>query len=136
MDIEKYQKQHMEILDEIQILRKLIADGLDTKAEEVCEALIRMNFKVKVHLASEDKFVYPRLLKSADPNTSSQAASFQSEMGDIAKVYNRFSRKWYKAEHIAADPALFQDQANSIFTALHNRIRQEEKNLYPLAAAC
>lgn len=34
MDIEKYQKQHMEILDEIQILRKLIADGLDTKAEE------------------------------------------------------------------------------------------------------
>ncbi|GGA38595.1 hemerythrin domain-containing protein [Sphingomonas psychrolutea] len=126
MDRVSLSKEHAE-LDALAV--RLLAE-VDAKAPgETLSALRwRLNHVLMVHLAKEDKVLYPRLL--AKPETRALAQRFASEMGDLAKVYLGYASKW-TIERIQADWQGFGEETREVMAALRRRILREERDLYP-----
>jgi len=134
MNIDKFTDEHVLILRAVTDLKALAKDGIGQNADAIAKSIVRMSSSIKLHLAAEDRYVYPTLANSSDPAIAKLGTQFQQEMGGIAAAYVEFAGKWNTAPNVAADPEGFKDHANAIFKALHERIQRENKELYPLAA--
>lgn len=133
MDIDRYRQQHNDILAHISALRALIAQGIEAKAEDIAQLLATMSSHIKFHLASEDSVLYPAMRASSRPEVAALGERFQAEMQGIARNYGTFIDRWRVGTHIAAAPEDFRNEANAVFRALHERIRKENQELYPIA---
>lgn len=133
MDIQHYRQQHDEILGHVAGLRGLIARGIGTHADAIAGALAAMNATVRLHLASEDSVLYPTLRASSHPDVAELGERFRVEMVGIAGAYGGFIGRWRSGAHIASSPEEFRDEADAVFNALHQRIRREDRELYPVA---
>ena len=126
-------KQHAGIVETVETLSgylteaRLAADASGAKA-----VMAVLAGKLGVHLAMEDKVLYPELMKSPDPRTRATAEGFASEMGDIAEAFTAYTKKW-PATSIGSSPAGFIRETNEIFGILSKRVAAEESVLYPLA---
>jgi hypothetical protein len=133
MNIDKFQRDHARINDSVTKLRELVRSGIPANAAAICTVLLDMNTVIKLHLAAEDRFLYPALSGSSEPNAAATARQFQDEMGGIAKVYGEFAGKWLSPDKIRNGAEAFRAEANAVFKALNERIQREERALYPLA---
>jgi hemerythrin-like domain-containing protein len=133
MNIDKFKKDHDEIVSQVNELRELVQSGIMENATEIAKLIINMSTVIKLHLAAEDRMLYPAYSKSKDSSISKVGHMFQKEMGDIASAYLEFVGRWNRAARLSQDPAGFREEANNIFKALHFRIQRENKELYPLA---
>ncbi len=133
MNIEKFKKDHNEIMALMTELKKLVQSGIAENAGPIAKQIVAMSSLIKLHLAAEDQVFYPALLKSKDPSVSKIGQKFQLEMGDIASAYKQFAGKWNIESKVSSDPAGFKEEANNVFTVLHQRIQKENQELYPLA---
>jgi hemerythrin-like domain-containing protein len=133
MDIEHYRQQHEQILGHVSTLRELIAGGIGTNADAIARELSGMSMSIRFHLASEDSVLYPALRASSHPEVAAVGERFQSEMDGIAGAYAAFVGRWRVGAHIASSSEEFRAEANAVFKALHERIRREEQELYPVA---
>lgn len=133
MDIEKLKRDHNEILAQVTQLKKFSHSGIVENADAIARQIVSMSSLIKLHLAAEDRVLYPALAKSADPDIARTGKEFQLEMGDIAAAYMKFAGNWNIAKKVSADPEGFRDDANNIFQALNRRIQLENSKLYPLA---
>lgn len=133
MDIERFKKEHVDLLAAVTALRELVHLGVGEQAEAIHRQLSAMNSAIKLHLAAEDRMLYPALMKAADPAVARTGQQFQQEMGGLAATYLAFATRWSLAGKIAADPQGFRDDANGVFKALHLRVQRENRELYPLA---
>ena len=88
-----------------------------------------MSGKLKLHLAVEDKALYPKLLACNDTKIKEMAASFQKEMGSIKGVVDEYAKKW-NAQSIKGSPAEFVKESKKLFDALGTRIKKENDELY------
>lgn len=89
---------------------------------------------LKVHLAMEDKTLYPELLGKGG-QTGELAEQFVQEMGTIAGVLGDFSKRWGNPEDIASDRARFAEETSQLVEAVGDRISRENTQLFPLADA-
>ena len=88
--------------------------------------------KLTVHLAMEDRSLYPRLAEVNVQNSRGIAQAFQKEMGGLAGAFSEYNQKW-QVNAIAADPAGFARDTHAVFAAIGRRIARENNELYPLA---
>lgn len=133
MNIEKFKREHVDLLAAVSALRDLVQGGVQAHAEAIVTQLVTMSSAIKLHLAAEDRMLYPVLAHAADPQVAQVGQQFQQEMGDIAHAYASFAARWNLAGKISADPEGFRADANSVFKALHQRVQRENRELYPLA---
>ena len=133
MNIDKFKKDHEEILAQVNDLRELVQSGISENAAAIAKLVVTMSSAIKLHLAAEDRMLYPAYSKSNDSSISKIGQMFQKEMGEIASVYLEFVKRWSIPSKVSADPMRFREEANSIFKALHQRIQRENKELYPLS---
>lgn len=133
MNIDKFKNDHEEILDQVNDLRELVQSGIVENASAIAKLVVTMSSAIKLHLAAEDRVLYPAYSKSNDSSISKIGQVFQKEMGEIASVYLEFVRRWSIPSKVSADPMRFREEANSVFKALHQRIQRENKELYPLS---
>lgn len=133
MNMQKYQQDHNKILAHISELRKLVHQGITENADEIANMIVAMSSIIKLHLAKEDRFLYPTLAKSKDPEIAMIGTEFQAEMGGVASTYTVFAHDWSIGKSIADQPEAFRASANMIFKALHIRIQRENVELYPAA---
>jgi hypothetical protein len=134
MDIDKYTNDHVQILRAVTDLKALAKGGIAQNADPIAKSIVGMSATIKLHLAAEDRYVYPTLANSANPVVANLGTKFLRQMGGIAAAYAEFAGKWNRAASVAADPEGFREHANAIFKALHERIQRENEELYPLAA--
>lgn len=134
MKLQRFEHDHHAILDGIHQLRKLIATGIEHNAQSITQLLLKMSAEIKLHLAVEDRVVYPAFANSGRPELAAMGRFYQSEMGDLSRVYTAFAGRWNLPERVAADPAGFRDEANAVFKALFLRTKREESELYPAYA--
>lgn len=85
-----------------------------------------------MHLAAEDKFVYPVLIKHQNSKIKTTAEAFINEMGELAKIFEEYKMKYLGASKIAENATTFLLDSKKVFTALNERIRKEDLSLYPL----
>jgi len=135
MDITNFQDHHAEVLGiATAIERRLDPAGVAADPAVVSADVVRLFGKFSIHLAIEDKALYPRLAQAADPELRRMAQRFQEEMGGLTQRFDAYRKAWPGPLAIARDPARFVAETRAILTQLRNRIGREDAALYPLAA--
>lgn len=114
-----------------QIETWFVPGKLPGAAAEARKALSKLAGKVNVHLAMEDRALYPRLKAHPDKTLRQTAEAFDSEMSQISAVFSAYDRKWSEGA-IRADAAGFVRETKDIFAALGKRIERENTILYPM----
>lgn len=129
MTRELLSKEHREI---DALARELLGVVARTQRPEQGLASLRwrLNHILMVHLVKEDQLLYPALRKSNNPDIAAIAIKFSAEMGGIAKQFIEYMQVWNEAS-IKADWPGFCSDTRSLLTALRERVRREERDLYP-----
>lgn len=127
-------EQHAEILQILRELQSKAASGVEAHHKEIAKLLIKLRFKVKLHLASEDKILFPVVRNAGDCPERALLAGYETEMQELAGVFLEFVHRWEYAEQIAEHAADFLKEATGAMDALTRRIAREEQELYPAIA--
>src|SRR3546814_410348 len=135
MEIDHFKKQHVEILQGIFTLRKLAHAGIKENAYEIVHQLDVLTSVVNLHLAIEDRILYPTLQKAGDQRLADMSRAYQEEMQGIANAYIAFARKWGKVAAVAEKAEQFRQEANAMLKTLHTRMRKENTEFYPAIEA-
>lgn len=90
----------------------------------------RFHRTLLMHLAKEDKLLYPQLARSPLPRTAHIAAQFASDVCGLAQDYAAYMQRW-SIERIEAEWTTFGRETCVILAALTVRIAREEAELYP-----
>ena len=131
MNIDRFKEAHIQILDSIAALRSHAHAGIAENAEQIAGLIVSMSSVIKVHLAAEDRTIYPALETTANGRLAQLGRRFQDEMVKIAADYNSFSRQWNTVGRVRADPEGFRAQANLVLRALYERVQREDRDFYP-----
>lgn len=90
----------------------------------IVERLLVMSAHIKIHLASEDRLLYPKLATSNDSGVSVMANQYQAEMGGLSAALRDFVERWRIADWVASDPEGFRAASNQVLRALHDVVRR------------
>jgi iron-sulfur cluster repair protein YtfE (RIC family) len=129
---ESFRQQHAEIMDMVRRIEPNLVPGkLAAGAAEMRSLVASLTGKLTIHLAMEDKALYPSLLKHADAGVRETAQKFIDEMSGIKPQIQKFSSTWTE-QAIRADSARFCAEMRQVFAALGDRIQREDGQLYAL----
>ncbi len=135
MNIDKFKRQHVDIIGCIAALRQASQAGVSENAAEIARLIISMSSVIKLHLAVEDQILYPALRSGNNAILARMGQKFQNEMGSIASAYMMFAGRWNQAEKVARDPQGFRSDANSVLKIVHARMQKENTVFYPAIEA-
>ena len=128
---QRYRDQHDGLLAlATEISGSLNVEELTKDASQARALLSQLLGKLTVHLAMEDKSLYPSLLEQGDEQVKKMAQKFSDEMGGIAQAVENYAKTWSSATAIQNDAVTFVDQTKGIFSALADRIDKENNQLY------
>ena len=129
-----FRRQHREILDVVrQLETKLVVATIEQDTSDAIRGhLNELAGKLTVHLAMEDKALYPRLLVHGSPQLRKIAADVVRDMGGIQAVFREYVIRWSVPQRIQANAAEFIRETNEILEALKRRITREDTELYPM----
>ena len=131
MNMDLYITKHRIIQDYLHQLTTLINGTLDrANATLIAELINKTTGVLNMHLASEDSFVYPKLLESSDTRVRSITQRYMDEMTKIADAYLAFHKKYNTPSKILAETAEFKQTFKKVRDALLLRMEREEKELY------
>ncbi|MEG6584618.1 hemerythrin domain-containing protein [Dendrosporobacter sp. 1207_IL3150] len=126
-------RQHNDIKELAEKINAYRSEQLVTEnAFNITMLIGQLSGKIKVHMTTEDKFVYPTLAKHSDSNVRNISGMFYEEMGDLAKVFESYKTKYLSTKNIVTNPASFIAETKTIVHAISKRIDKENTQLYPL----
>jgi iron-sulfur cluster repair protein YtfE (RIC family) len=130
---DNFRKQHAEILNIAREINALLSDTLSESAAAAIRPLLaKLAGVVSLHLAMEDKSLYPQLSAHADASVRSLSQRYSSEMGSLAAAFGDYMKRWQTTTQMRADPARFSAESKAVFNALSKRIHLENVELYVL----
>ncbi len=131
---QKFRQQHAEILQIAGELQGHLQPAqLAADATPARSCLSRLMGKLSMHLAAEDKVLYPELCHHGDASVSNLAKKFSTEMENTAPAVANYNGKWNTPSAIKAQPAQFIAETQQILKVLGDRIRRENQELYATA---
>lgn len=126
-------KQHEEMVSIVSRMSAILnRERLSKDATEVRSLLSQLAGKVNIHLAMEDKALYPHLLGHSDEKVKNMARNYMAEMGDIGNTFKGYITKWPDPVSIQHDPDLFIKETKAVVDVLSRRIDKENRELYPV----
>ena len=136
MDVKRFMRQHDEIWEVLGEVKSIIDENIiENNPMAVATQINQLAGKLKIHLSAEDQHLYPFLLKSNDEKIKKLAMEFMEEMGNISLEFTNYKDKFNTKTKILSDVTLFKSETIRIFKILENRIKKEDKNLYPVIAS-
>lgn len=133
MNTSRIKSDHEVLYAGMDALRRLLKTDVVGNADALFVELKKINATIRLHLAIEDRMLYPALVNAGDPKIAAIGKRFQHEMGGLAATYEDFAARWDTASRIAAHPQDFGQQLEAMLQALHARIQHEDRELLPLA---
>ena len=131
MDMELYVTKHTIIRGFLQDISHIADSGIDrAAATRISELINKLTGVLNMHMASEDSFVYPKLLEHADSKIKTITRAYMDEMRGIATAYTEFHTKYKTPSKLIADVEGFKTAFKTIRDALLLRMDREEKELY------
>lgn len=131
--LDGYRNSHVELRRMIDDLRSIMTvDQLKIRpnAQTAYQLMCDLAHKVKLHLAEEDRQLYPNLLIHEDPKVKSIAWGFISGEKPLRRTFDEFHKKWLKDCNFNFSDA-FLEETHEIFDMLAYRIDREERVLLP-----
>lgn len=135
MNIDKLMNDHAEILRQVDSLRSLSRKGIAENATGLAKGVVGMSSLIKLHLAAEERALYPALKRSGDAALAQLGTRFQTDMGPIAVAFGAFAQHWNTAQSIRSDAEGFRRAANETLRCLFERVRLENRDFYPVVQA-
>jgi hypothetical protein len=131
-----FRKHHAEIMTIAREINGILGSTIPANsAETIRMQLSRLAGLVNLHLAMEDKALYPALLAHNDATVAATARRFNDEMGSVAAAFVAYIKAWPTAAAISADAVRFTTESKAVFNALSKRIHRENTELYVLLDA-
>lgn len=124
-------RQHTTIMDEV----NLIEDEIRKPLINTDETALHINLlagHLKMHLMSEDKYLYPDLLVCSDKEIQTMAKQYMDEMGNLSETYKEYKNNYNVGSKIIENQNKFKNDTIKIVNELKKRIDKEEKGLYTL----
>ena len=134
MNTEHFRQDHREIHDLVQQLRQMIKLGVEDHAPNIIVLLVRIGEKVSQHLQEEDQQLYLPMAMSKDKNLADIAIDVQIRMGEIREAFEEFCDVYRTPADIIQNVSGFRQDASAVFKILHDRMRFENNELFPLLA--
>jgi hypothetical protein len=126
-------RQHAELTELARaFVARLDPETVAAHAADLRTELAVFTQRLDHHLMLEDDILYSRLAASDDPCVRRVAEFFTAEMSGLRPAFGMFARSWDDAA-IARRPAEFCREARELFAAVDDRIRRENRELFPLA---
>lgn len=133
IDIQSFTNQHDALLERINTLQSMLTRSKEEwKIDSLHSNLLTFFGELNVHLAMEDKSLYPNLLNHKNKTVRNLAKEFLMEMGNLANEVKVYRNHWISQSRILASPQKFFDDSQALFRALIYRIKRENQELYPL----
>ena len=131
MDMELYVTKHVIMRGFLKDISALADSTIDRAAAmRISELINKLTGVINMHLASEDSFVYPKLLEHPDNAIKTITHAYMNEMCGIAARYTEFHTKYKTPSKILADVEGFKTAFKMIRDAFILRMDREEKELY------
>jgi hypothetical protein len=122
-----FRQAHRELLDLIDGLTpQLVPTELKRSAEQTRSLLSKIAGKLTIHLAMEDRALYPRLTSHDNQELRQLAEIFESEMGGFDAAFKSYLQRWPTPEAIQANSVRFVSDTQEMFAALRERISRED----------
>jgi hypothetical protein len=100
-------------------------------AGEVHRALSSLTGILNVHLAMEDRSLYPHLVNHRDAALRTLARRFLDERAELRARYDDYRARWSTAAAIAAEVERFIDETRLVLGMLWTRMKLEDDVLHP-----
>ncbi len=132
---QKFREQHDDLLNKVELINaELMAEPMS--AQSIVVILSDFLKHLKIHLAGEDKLLYPQLKNCGNFEVVAITIQYQTDMGEIANFVDNYSQKWQNTESILGDLTTFTSETKKLITMLSTRIKKENNYLYTLADDC
>lgn len=130
-NLQNYLRQHGEIREDIDFISNNLKNvNSEEGKKDLAKRISQLAGKLRIHLTSEDKYLYPNLKISEDQNIKKMAEKFENEMGGIAEKFQDYKSKYNVPSKISESIEEFKKDTIFIIKALGNRMEKEEKELY------
>ena len=131
MDTELYVNKHVIMRGFLKDISDIAEATIDRAAAmRISELINKLTGVLNMHLASEDSFVYPKLLEHPDNTIRTITRAYMDEMRSIAAAYTEFHTKYKTPSKLLADVEGVKASFKTIRDALILRMDREEKELY------
>ena len=121
-------EQHAGLASQLGAIDQAIKAG--RSGNDLRKMLIEFSGKLTVHLAAEDRMVYPQLQSSLDSSIAAMAKRFAAEMGGLGAAFKAFNHTYNTGVAIDSDRVGFTKAFNGIVAAIVARVKAEEHDLY------
>lgn len=130
-NIESLKRQHTDISEDIGIIKDLVKKtNFQEDSSEIAKHISLLAGKLKIHLDTEDKFLYPELLNSKDAKIKKMANDYIKEMGNLCQSFTVFKNQFNTKTKIINNLSDFKIQSIEIINLLEKRISKEDRELY------
>jgi hypothetical protein len=131
--LSSYRNRQAELLQMIEDLQSILTPEhlkVRPNAKTAYDLLCDLSDKVNLHLAAEDKGLYPSLLIHEDPKVKTIAWGFISGEKPLRKTFDDYHKKWLRhCEFDFTDE--FLRETYEVFEMLQRRIERESRVLFP-----
>lgn len=132
MNIDNLKRQHKELRLSIDnILNFISQDNIVEYASNIAKEINKLAGKLKMHLISEDDFLYPNLLNSSNIDLRELAEEYINQMKGIDEKFWGYKDAYNTKAKIIADERAFAEDTKKIFNLLGSRLDKEDNELYP-----
>ncbi len=124
-------RQHKEIGEMLGDLKQSIGrDNVAQEASDIARKISLLAGKLKVHLNTEDQYMYPQLLQSEHLELKNIARTYIDEMGYISKAFMEYKDRFNTKMKISGNLPGFMKETREIIEILEERIAKEDASLY------
>lgn len=124
---------HKNIYSIIAGVRKLLKNTEENSAQ-IAKDISRLSGSLKVHLGSEDRYLYSAMQKSSDLTLQKKAKEYQDEMGSLSQEFMAFKDNYNTQSKIIKNMSTAEKDIIEMFEKIELRMHREDKELYPLAS--
>ncbi|MCR5607359.1 MAG: hemerythrin domain-containing protein [Treponema sp.] len=133
MNLDLFLDKHKVILSLVKDIQKNITSAItENSADIIASDINKLSSVLMMHLASEDKNLYPEALSSDSEELRRTAKEYIDEMGNLMKVFDDFHKNFNTKSKILDNVNDFTLQAQKVTLAIEKRITKEESGLYKM----
>ena len=130
-NINNLERQHKDIYEIIHQTMALIDSGnFEEDAMTIARHISALAGKLKIHLNSEDKYLYPALMEKGNETLKVKTEKYIHEMGSLSQTYLAFKDQYNTKSKILSDQAAFKSASKKVFQAVLDRMHKEDTDLY------
>ncbi|TCK90512.1 hemerythrin HHE cation binding domain-containing protein [Natranaerovirga hydrolytica] len=125
-------KQHKGIYELINEIKRLTNESVNKNANTIAMKINKLAGILKIHLSSEDKYMYPSLMNNKDEKVSYIAQDFVKEMGGLSETFKDYKTQFNTVTKIVNNIDDFKIHTNTVLTKLQERLTREDTQLYQM----